>query len=161
MKQEENIETSALKVEFITRYQNRGHEVLLPRYLGLKNLFIDHYGTDKMAGASRTADIGVLFVFAVDNYEDWGQRYEKIYGMDWLKEQDSKVPAADREFVKLVREFNVAAKHNADLAGWPARKIAESILSYMEEYYTINWQTGCSIEEDMLDCLMFADGVCQ
>lgn len=145
-----------------SQFQKRGCGLLPTRHLMLRNLFVDLYGTDKWAGSRRrNADTDVFFGLIIDDYRDWCEWHEKQYGINWLREQDSRVPAADREFVKLVREFYVAANHNADLAGWPARKIAESILSYMEEYYTINWQNGSTIEEDMLDCLLNTDGECQ
>lgn len=154
MKQEENIETSTLKTEFITKYQKQGCETLPPCYLSLRNLFINMSCTEEWAEKRKTRDIDMLFDAAIKSYKAWCTDYERLYGMDWLIDRDSNVPAADIVFISLVREYNVASWHNQKL-DWSARKIAEEILSYMIEYYTINWQNGSSIEEDMLDCLMY------
>lgn len=154
MKQEENIETSALKVEYITLYQKHGCETLPPCYLGLRNLFINMSCTEEWAEKRKTRDIDMLFDASIKSYKAWCEGYEKLYGMDWLIDRDNCVPAADIVFTSLVREYNVAAWHNQNL-DWSARKTAEEILSYMTEYYTINWQNGSRIEEDMLDCLMY------
>lgn len=154
MKQEENIETSALKVEYITMFQKNGCETLPPRYLGLRNLFVDMSCNKNWAEKRKTRDIDQLFGAAIKIYKAWCEDHERRYGIDWLTDRDSRVPAADIVFTNLVREYNVAAWHNPKL-DWTAKKIADEILSHMIEYYTINWQNGSKIEEDMLDCLMY------
>ena len=154
MSQEENIETSALKVEYITMFQKNGCETLPPHYLGLRNLFVDMSCSKGQAEKRKTRDIGQLFDASIKCFKAWCEDHEKCYGMDWLTDRDSRVPAADIIFTNLVREYNVAAWHNPKL-DWTAKKIANEILSHMIEYYTINWQNGSKIEEDMLDDLMY------
>ena len=154
MSQEENIETSALKVEYITMFQKNGCETLPPHYLGLRNLFVDMSCSKGQAEKRKTRDIGQLFGASIKCFKAWCEDHERRYGMDWLTDRDSRVPAADIIFTNLVREYNVAAWHNPKL-DWTAKKIADEILSHMIEYYTINWQNGSKIEEDMLDDLMY------
>ena len=154
MKQEDNIETSALKVEYITLYQKHGYENLPPKYLGLKNLFINMSCTKENTDARRIMGIDILFDAAISTYGAWCEDYERRYGMGWLADRDSMTPAADVVFNNLVREFNIIARHNPEM-DWTPKKTAEEILSFMMEYYTINWQNGSTIEEDMLDCMMY------
>lgn len=156
MKQEENIETSALKAEFIIQYQEHGCGLLPARYLGLRNLFINMSCTKENTDARRIMGIDILFDAAIKSYGAWCEDYERRYGMDWLIGRDSMVPAADMVFIKLVRQYNVAANHNPKL-DWPPKKIAEEILSFMEGFYSSIFPNECTIEEDMLDCLMYPD----
>lgn len=155
MMKKENIETSTLKAELAIQFQERGCSLLPARYLGLKNLFVALFGTDKWLGFRKTVSSDAFFSMALSSYKDLCEERENADGgMDKLIDRDSWVPAADMVFVRLVRFFNVVKNHNSELSEWTPKKIAESILNFMYDHYSTNFPSEYTVEEDMIDCLM-------
>lgn len=159
MRQEGN--ANSLKVDLILKYQMRAREFLPERYLGLKNLFIKMYAPEKNPASEENGDI--LYDTAIQAFKNYCEAKEISVGIDWLVDRDCWIAsAADMVFIKLVRLYGVAARHNAELAGWSADKIAKSVIEYMWDYCIINNPIASySIEEDFLDCLLHTDGECQ
>ena len=82
-----------------------GCETLPPRYLGLRNLFVDMSCNKNWAEKRKTRDIDQLFGAAIKIYKAWCEDHERRYGIDWLTDRDSRVPAADIVFT-LVSMFS-------------------------------------------------------
>jgi len=137
-----DIETIALRVEFIERYQAYAHQFLPEDYLKFENLFLTYHCTSNYAMMNRVLDTDDLFKIAIDVFKNKCQEIIENEGMSGLEMREKEVGEADRMFIFLVKAFNAFAKYSdnegEEMAVWPAKKTALNVLNFMQEYY---WQS--------------------
>lgn len=152
-RQQKDIETSSLIVEYTIRYQKYAFKFLPPCYIKYNNLFIT-YCKRKYVGLWNRADVDGLFELFIRSFKNWCDEIVEDKGMSELERMENETDEIDKIFIRLVRMLNVVSWYKTKLANWSVKEIASNVLCHMYEYYTINWQPGKTIEEDLIQCLL-------
>lgn len=149
-----DMRTAAFKVDFITRYQQRGAQFLSPYHLQFRHVFIRRYCTWKWSGLRNDMDIDDLFEVCIKAYKKYCDKCDEEDECAMLEECDVNMDEPDKAFVCLVREFNTIAQYNRDLAEWTSEEVAHTVLCYMDEYFGQYWKAGSTIAEGFLDYML-------
>ena len=151
-----NLETSALKVEFIDRYAMLKYS---PTSCALEYVFVDQYCTKDLAAKSHMLTVDALYDAA---YKDFKKDYLINMTDDKLRElekEDRKIGYANRVFITFVKMFLTISRYIDDLQGWAAERIARIVLEYMQKYFSEHWNSGNTPEDYFLGCLMSEVGM--
>ncbi len=82
------------------------------------------------------------------DFKNWCDEIVEDKGMSELERMENETEEIDKIFIRLVRMLNVVSWYITKLKYWSVKEIASNFLCHMYEYYTINWQSGRTIEED-------------
>lgn len=146
--------TAEFKVDFITRYQQRGAQFLSPYRLQFRHVFIKIYSAWKWSKLRKSMDIDDLFDMAITDFKKYCDKCDEEDGCSRLEGWDDDIDEPDKIFLCLVRVFNTLAQYDQKLAEWTSKEIAHTVLCYMDEYFEQYWKAGSIITEDFLDYLL-------
>ena len=151
-----NLETSALKVEFIDRYALLTYS---PASCALEYVFVNQYCTKELAAKSHLFTTDALYDVA---YSDFQRNYLENMTDDKLRElekEDRKIGYANRVFITYVKMFLTISRYIDDLFDWAAERIAYTVLQYMQKYFSEHWNSGETPEDYFFSCLMTEVGM--
>ncbi len=145
-----------IKAELIIWYQDHAGEFLLQRYLKYKNLFIQRYYKKRFFEFCNSGkdDKNVVFKLFIEDFKEWCEQIEKNDGLSNLDVMEDNIEETEKIFLNLVRKVHIFTRHRKEI-DWSVKEIADGVLCHMSEYEKNNHPIGVTIEEDMLDCLMY------
>lgn len=143
------------KIELILWYQDHAGEFLLQRYLKYKNLFVQRYCKRRTFDfCDSKDDKDVVFKLYIKDFKEWCEQFDKNDDLSRLDSMENNIEEREKTFLKLVREVHIFMRHRKEIA-WSVKEIADGVLCHMAEYEKNNHPVGMTIEEDLLDCLMY------
>lgn len=145
------------KAELILWYQDHAWEFLPQRYLDhYKNLFVQRYCEKRFWEFCDCTkeDMDVVFKSFIEDFNEWCDQFEKNDDLSRLDSMENSIEEREKTFLKLVREVHIFTRHRKEIA-WSVKEIVDGVLCHMSEYEKNNHPVGVTIEEDLLDCLMY------
>lgn len=148
--------TEYIKAELIIWFQDHAGEFLLQKYLKYKNLFVQRYCEKRFLGCCDCTkeDKDVVFKSFIGDFKEWCEQFEKNEDLSSLDIMENNIAEREKTFLNLVREVHIFTRHREEIA-WSVKEIADGVLCHMAEYEKNNHPVGVTIEEDLLDCLMY------
>lgn len=145
-----------IKAELIIWYQDHADKFLLQRYLKYRNLFIQRYCKKGFSEFFNLNKDNKKFVFEmfIKDFKEWCEQNEKIDGLFKLDVMENNIKETEKTFLKLVCLVYTFTRRRKEI-DWSVEEIANGVLCHMSEYEKNNHPVNMTIEEDMLDCLLF------
>ena len=148
--------TEYRKAELIIWFQDHAGEFLLQKYLNYRNLFVQRYCKQRFLELcdSIKDDTDIVFKFFARDFNEWCDQFEKNDDLSRLDSMENNIAEREKTFLNLVREVHIFTRHREEIA-WSVKEIVDGVLCHMAEYEKNNHPVGVTIEEDLLDCLMY------
>lgn len=148
--------TEYRKAELIIWFQDHAGEFLLQKYLKYRNLFVQRYCKQRFLELcdSIKDDTDIVFKFFARDFNEWCDQFEKNDDLSRLDSMENNIAEREKTFLNLVREVHIFTRHREEIA-WSVKEIVDGVLCHMAEYEKNNHPVGVTIEEDLLDCLMY------
>lgn len=147
--------TGLVKAELIIWHQDHAYEFLPNRYIGYRNLFINWCCKEDLHESDLLDGKESLFESFIVTFGKWCELVDRIGGLPLLDNMEASADETDKIFVTLIRQVHTVTRRAEEIC-WTVEETADNVLSHMENYYeNIGFWSSMTVEEDMLDCLMF------